>query len=692
MSQRDPTDSEESAGQFFFEKSDASAVYSEAEVVEPTLAAETEIEGEAAALFPIPIVPGPITLAKRPVSGRYNGTLGTFQLELRVDIDRTRPMNRLSGDFFQVSGGTTSYVGSFIVNTPTITVTTTQVVARGLGVYTFSAGAPVVEVTIPRRTVLQAQAPATVRFFTTGGAAGATYTCAFVSMYFRTVRLEIDRTSNITTPVFNSYNTGALPSGGAARSLSVVAAYGEAGIEMMPTGASDVVNVSEAGANTSWSDAELHASMQRHFSLWRDLPQWAVWLLVAQNHDLGGGLYGIMFDQQGKQRQGCAVFHYGIGGTTADKQRLQLYTYVHELGHCFNLLHSWQKSYATPPVPNRPSALSWMNYPWNYPGGGAATFWARFAFQFDNEEIIHLRHAFRNNIVMGGSDFAVGAGLGREVLADPVRDESGLMFNISTHKKSFALGEPVVLELALSSTQPKGRRVHTWLHPNCGMVKVVIQKPSGAVVAYDPLIDHLVGDRDGMVSIGDVIHDSAYIGFGKGGLYFDQPGNYLVRAVYAALDGSQAMSDIIRVRVRYPVTAAEEELADLFMGEDQGTLLALLGSDSEALDSGNAAFDEVLAKYPKHAMANYVRLMRGFNAGRAFKTVIEENENRLMVRAPKLEESEKLLAAAAESGVLDPVTTRQTLTALASVQINAGNEKAAALTANKLTAMAIRTV
>lgn len=691
MSQRDPTYSEEGAGQFFFEKSDASAAYSEAEVVEPTLAAETEIEGEAAALVPIPIVPGPITLAKRPVSGRYNGTLGAFQLELRVDVDRTRPMNRLSGDFFQVSGGTTSYVGSFIVNTPTITVTTTQVVARGLGVFTFSAGAPVVEVTIPRRTVLQAQAPATVKFFTTGGAAGATYTCAFVSMYFRTVRLEIDRTSNITTPVFNNYNTGSLPSGGAARNLSVVAAYGEAGIEMMPTGASDVVNVAEAGANTSWSDAELHASMQRHFSLWRDLPQWAVWLLVAQNHDLGGGLYGIMFDQQGKQRQGCAVFHYGIGGTTADKQRLQLYTYVHELGHCFNLLHSWQKSYATPPVPNRPSALSWMNYPWNYPGGGAATFWARFAFQFDNEEIIHLRHAFRNNIIMGGSDFAVGAGLGREVLADPVRDESGLMFNISTHKKSFALGEPVVLELALSSTQPKGRRVHTWLHPNCGMVKVVIQKPSGAVVAYEPLIDHLVGDRDGMVSIGDVIHDSAYIGFGKGGLYFDQPGNYLVRAVYAALDGSQAMSDIIRVRVRYPVTAAEEELADLFMGEDQGTLLALLGSDSEALDSGNAAFDEVLAKYPKHAMANYVRLMRGFNAGRAFKTVIEENENRLMVRAPKLEESEKLLAAAAESGVLDPVTTRQTLTALASVQINAGNEKAATMTTNKLTAMAIRT-
>src|SRR5262249_23425347 len=173
-----------------------------------------------------------------------------------------------------------------------------------------------------------------------------------------------------------------------------------------------------------------------------------------------------MFAQQGKHRQGCAVFHAGIGGTTADKLRLQLYTYVHELGHCFNLLHSWQKSFATPPVVNRPSALSWMNYPWNYPGGGAPTFWSNFPFQFDNEEIIHLRHAFRNNIIEGGSNFAVGAALGREIMADPIRDESGLIFKISTHQRSFALGEPVVLEEMLGTTAVQGRRVHTWLHPN----------------------------------------------------------------------------------------------------------------------------------------------------------------------------------------------------------------------------------
>jgi len=644
-------------------------------------------KGEKATALPLPPLPPfpPIPLAKRPVSGRYRGTLGAFQLELRVDVDRTRPLNRLSADFFQVSGGTTSYFGSFTVNSPTVSVTATQVVVRGLGTFSFSAGFPVVQVTIPRRTILQPQASATVQFFTTSGSPGATYTCAFESIYFRTVRIETDRVSDVITPVFSSYNTGSLPSGGAARNLSVVSAYAEAGVQMIPTAGSDVINISEAGADAKWSNAELHAAMQKHFTLWKDVEQWAVWLLVAQNHEMGPGLYGIMFDQQGKQRQGCAVFHNGIGGTTADKLRLQLYTYVHELGHCFNLLHSWQKQYATPPVPNRPNSLSWMNYPWNYPSGGATAFWNQFAFQFDNEEVVHLRHAFRKNIIMGGSNFAVGSALGRDVMADNIRDESGLALSISTHQSSFALGEPVVLQIALGTTDTRGKRVHTWLHPNCGMVKVIISKPSGELVAYEPLIDLLVGGQETTLTTDKPITDSAYIGFGKDGFYFGQPGHYRIRASYAALDGSEVLSDILTVRVRYPVTAAEESIADLFMGDEQGTLLYLLGSDDESLQRGNEAFDEMLEKHGKHPMADYVRLIKGINAGRDFKTVNADNQ--VGVRNAQLDESATLLTAVADSRVLDSVSTQMTLTTLADVHTRAGNEAAAKKTLDTLSAM-----
>lgn len=684
MSNSDPTFTEETGeeslvGETSVEETVASEIIDEASG-DPSMSGGETAAATPAAL-PLPIIP----ILKRPVSGRYRGTLGAFQLELRVDVDRTRPLKRVSGDFNQVSGGTTAYFGSFVVNSPVITVTPALVTIKGLGSFTFSAGAPVVEVKIPRRTIFQPQAPATMQFFTTGGSPGATYICAFESIHFRTVRIETDRVSDVTTPIFTSYNTGSLPSGGPARNLSVVGAYAEAGLQLIPTSGSNVVNISEAGA--TWSNAELHASMQRHFSLWRELPQWAVWLIVAQNHDFGPGLYGIMFDQQGKQRQGCAVFHRGIGGTTADKLRLQVYTYVHELGHCFNLLHSWQKHFASPPVPSRPLALSWMNYPFNYPAGGEPNFWANFAFQFDNEEVIHLRHAFRNNIVMGGSNFIIGSGLGKEVMPDPVRDDSGLRFTISTHKPNFALGEPVVLELALETADARSRRIHPWLHPNCGLVKVVIEKPNAQVVAYEPLIDHIVGEGVRELIPGDAANDSAYIGFGKAGFYFDQPGRYRVRAAYAALDGSEVLSDILDIRVRYPVTAAEEELADLFMGADQGALLYLLGSDSEYLRNGNDAFNTVLEKYPKNDMANYARLALGINAGRTFKTISDDNPDRIIERKAKPDESAVLLSAVVESGVLDPVSTQMTLSNLAEVQKDSGDDKASKKTLDTLAAM-----
>ena len=635
--------------------------------------------------FPIPPIPLPI---KKAVSGCYAGALGAFQVELRVDVDRSRPMKRVSGDFYHTVGKTTSYFGSFVVDSPVVTVSSSKVVVKGMGRYTFAAGAPVVQVTIPRVNILQPQAAATLQFLTVTNSPGASYHCPFSSLHFRTVRIETDSVSDLTTTPFASYNTGSLPSGGSARNMSVVSAFGEAGIGMVPTAGNNVINIAEAQANATWSNAELHASMQTHFTLWSDVQQWCVWQLVAQQHDYGTGLYGIMFDQQGKQRQGCAVFHAGIGGATAEQQRLQLYTYVHELGHCFNLLHSWQKSLASPPKPDRPDALSWMNYPWYYPKGGPAGFWSSFDFRFDDEELIHLRHGFRNDVIMGGNNFIVGSSLGRDVLADPISDESGLVLGISTHQRSFALGEPVVLELKLKATTTRGRRAHTWLHPDFGMVRVVISKPSGQVVAYEPMIDHLVGERQKMLGVDDEVRDSAYIGYGKGGFYFDQPGQYRVRAAYAALDGSQVLSDILTIRVRYPVTRDEDTLADLFMGEDQGVLLYLQGSDNVSLRSGNDAFDEVIDRFGAHPLATYARMVKGINAARVFKTVNAGEGRPVTVRPARTEESIALLSSVTAAHVLDPVSEDQVLYSLSCVQDATGDARGAQDSLNRMSIQA----
>ena len=203
------------------------------------------------------------------------------------------------------------------MDAPVLTVLPNLVIINGIGRYTWSAGAPKIRISIPRTFLFSPPVPATMQFFTLANQPGALYVCQYVSAFYRTVRYELDKVDDLNTPLFDHYNTGSLPSGGLARNLSVISAYAEAGVEFQATGRNDVIPNTEPGADARWNNSELHDSMEKHFSQWRDTPQWSVWEVACQEHVLGTGLYGIMFDQQGSQRQGCAVFHAGIGGTIA---------------------------------------------------------------------------------------------------------------------------------------------------------------------------------------------------------------------------------------------------------------------------------------------------------------------------------------------------------------------------------------
>src|SRR5689334_7878845 len=151
--------------------------------------------------FPLPI---PIKLNN--VSGRYRGTLGQYQLELRVDVDGSRPCNRVSGDYYQSAGAIKTYFGSMKSGPLTITWSQSSVTIRGTMSTTFATTYANFTVTIPRTVILLAPAAATITFFNAAGSQGATYVCPFESAYFRTVRLEEDY--EVGNTIFGSYNTG----------------------------------------------------------------------------------------------------------------------------------------------------------------------------------------------------------------------------------------------------------------------------------------------------------------------------------------------------------------------------------------------------------------------------------------------------------------------------------------------------
>ncbi len=149
------------------------------------------------------------------------------------------------------------------------------------------------------------------------------------------------------------------------------------------------------------------------------------------------------------------------------------------------------------------------------------------------------------------------------------------------------------------------------------------------------------------------------------------------------------LSPVISLRIRNPLTHADEEVAELFLGDEQGALLFLLGSDAESLERGNEAFDLVLDKHADHELAVYARLVKGFNAAREFKTVTPDLK--VQVREPQPETAVALLssvvdASKAQQGV-DNITLNQTMQRMALTQIEAGDEKGARATINEFGAI-----
>ena len=661
----------------FYETESLAAPCPEPSEEEADTPSAVETEAEAA--------PGNLSASRvRTVSGRYRSPRQSWQLELRVDMDGYWPMRRVSGDFYQVTGSTLSYYGSFTVDAVSMELSAKRVILRGEARTTWSTSYNQVRITIPRRPLYLPPAPASVQWLTAAGKAGTHYDCQFESRYFRTLELEQDREEEVAP--FLSYDTGSLASGGPARSLSIAGAYAEAGIEVRTAGTPNVV---PTAPGSTWSNAELHHAMVSHFSLWKDAPQWKVWLLHGWRHD-SPTTAGIMFDQEGQQRQGAAAFYHRISGDRAEALRLQLYVCVHELGHCFNLLHAFQKQYGNPPSPYRPDALSWMNYPQYYPDGPTA-FWTRFPFAFDELEVVHLRHASRNDIIMGGNPFGIGAALeDPAAFVDLVEDESGLRLELEA-PPSFAYGEPVVVEVKLYLDGQRRKQIQQELHPKFGFVQVAVQKPSGEVAVYKPLMEHCVTlDEATLDESTPSVYESAYIGYDKErGHLFDQPGQYRLRAVYYALDGSIILSKMQPLRVRPPVTAEDEKVAELLLGEQQGTLLFLLGSDSDYLKAGNDALDRVLAEHPEHRLAVYARLVKGMNAAREFKILTPDSQ--VEVREPEPEEAVSQLSAVVEASKqeegVDNITLNMTMQTVARAQMQMGEKKAARQTITEMGAI-----
>lgn len=347
------------------------------------------------------------------VSGLYKGSFSTLtvrkakvtELVLRVDIDGARPMSVISGDIFSFSDRVRKYLCSFRFEEVTKTKTDeSEILITGKGGQFDSDTEhfPNIQITIAlnSRPLI-----AKVQWVNDSGTL-LKCVCKFVSKYFRRVHLQHDYEEEVIP--FDSYETNELfcPPPKRTHPISIASAFAEAGIRMIVAKKkygpiSHPKEIPRAGS--VWTQDELRKAILEQSIKWDSRSNWTMWLLSAYEYVMSN-FKGITIVDKDKKRRGCAVFQSATGWQSAVEKRIRLFIYIHELGHCFNLQHPWNRFHkSNASKMDGYATLSWMNYPWSYylseESHGEEAFWIAFNFQFSDSELIHLRHGFRNNVI-----------------------------------------------------------------------------------------------------------------------------------------------------------------------------------------------------------------------------------------------------------------------------------------------------
>lgn len=488
-----------------------------------------------------------------------------------------------------------------------------------------------------------------------GNAPAVTRKLQWESPYFRTAEFEFDREPG--APQVTAVNTHAhakRPADLPGEWLSIDKVYDRAGIEVLQSpNRSDAAIVGPAGeflTGLPWSDQELHDAMRVYWSRYRPRAQWALWFLFARDHvdpDTGG----IMFDFQDPQRQGAALFSNALdrrlpGGEPQPGEwmaRQRFFAAVHEIGHCFNLLHSWEKDLGVPWVPRLgpdPEAMSFMNYPHKYKFG-YDSFFAGFRYRFDDLETVYLRHAPDEFVQMGAAPAGQDSGFrNRRPAAHPTL---ALGLAVRRARPVFEFLEPVILDLELTNVGGEPELVDPALFAGGHDLTVLVQPRSGPARRWRPYVRRCSFGGVKLLRPGQSLRASIFVSAGLDGWHLAEPGSYTLHA-RVGRGGEEVAAGPLDLRIASPRSWDEDYLARDFFTDEVGRALAMGGT--YAMTAAIAALEEAADRLPERAVARHAALV----------LARPRMEDRRMLGLP--EGRSRMSSVAADGGCLQRVEAR----------------------------------
>lgn len=283
------------------------------------------------------------------------------------------------------------------------------------------------------------------------------------------------------------------------------------------------------------------------------------------------------------------------------------WTACHEMGHAFNLAHSWQKALGKPwiPLTNVGEERSFMNYPFRVAGGQHA-FFSDFEFRFSDDELLFMRHAPERFVQHGNADWFDDHGF-RQASVAPV-PTFRLELRVHRAQRYFEFMEPVTIEAKLTniSAQPQIVDEHVLLERH--EMTVIIKKLNRPAQQWRPFAQYLYHADKKVLAAGASVYAPLLLSTGPNGWDISEPGVYTVQ-IALHMDGEDVVSNPLQIQVAPPRSRDEELVAQDYFTEDVGRVLALKGS--RFLNEANDTLRRVVDQFEDRAAAAHARLALG---------------------------------------------------------------------------------